>query len=96
MATTTISLSEERKAEFDEARPEGANSADEFVGMLLACWEGENEPQREQTIDVEDARILSQHLEKAMAPYFEEMNQTVELEATTVNDIAKAVAEELR
>jgi len=96
MATTTISLSEERKAEFDEARPEDANSADEFVGMLLACWQGENELQREQTIDVEDARILSQHLEKAIAPYFEEMNQTVELEATTVKDIARQVAEELR
>jgi len=52
--------------------------------------------QREQTIDVEDARILSQHLEKAIAPYFEEMNQTVELEATTINQIAKAVANELR
>jgi hypothetical protein len=100
METTTISVSKETKAGFDEARPENASSADEFLGMLLACWEGENDPEREQTIDVEDARILSQHVEKAIAPYFEEMDtetrHTVQLEATEYSKIADELIQRMR
>jgi len=101
METTTISVSKETKAEFDGARPEGASSADEFLGMLVASWQGENEMQREQTIDVEDARILSQHLEKAIAPYFEELDTTddanvVQLEATEYSKIADELERRLQ
>ena len=101
METTTISVSKETKAEFDEARPENASSADEFLGMLVASWQGENEMQREQTIDVEDARILSQHVEKAIAPYFEGLDvgdgtNVVQLEATEYSKIADELQSRMR
>ena len=94
--TTTIEITQAQKAELDELKAHSRESYKSVLEKLVASWQGENEIQREQTIDVEDARILSQHVEKAIAPYFEEMNQTVDLEATTINQIAREVAEELR
>lgn len=93
--TTTIEITKDQKAELDELKDHSRESYKSVLEKLVESWQGENEIQREQTIDVEDARILSQHLEKAMAPYFEEMNQTVELEATTVKDIADEVERRL-
>jgi hypothetical protein len=37
MGRTTISLSSERKAEFDAAKPDDM-SGDEFIGALIATW----------------------------------------------------------
>jgi hypothetical protein len=93
--TTTIEITKNQKAQLDELKAHSRESYKSVLEKLVESWQGENEIQREQTIDVEDARILSQHLEKAMAPYFEEMNQTVELEATAVNDIADEVERRL-
>jgi len=94
--TTTIEITTDQKAQLDELKAHSRESYKSVLEKLVESWKGENEIQREQTIDVEDARILSQHVEKAIAPYFEEMNQTVDLEATTINQIAREVAEELR
>jgi len=63
----TIKLPREEYEEHNKKRKE--------MNLTWAEYVGNEAPtnQREQTIDIEDARILSQHLEKAIAPYFEEM-----------------------
>ena len=74
MDKTTISLSKETKADFDDARPPNANSADAFIRMLLEAWQGEGaDAEREQTIDVEDARLLAEHVERTLAPYLDDI-----------------------
>jgi hypothetical protein len=93
--TTTISLSQETKTEFDDARPPNADSADEFLQMLLESWRGENTVDREQTIDVEDARILADHVERTLDPQLQEINAAAK-EATNAAQNAERAAEELQ
>jgi hypothetical protein len=93
--TTTIEITKNQKAQLDELKAHSRESYKSVLEKLVESWQGENEIQREQTIDVEDARILSQHVEKAIAPYFEDMNQTVEIEATAINQIADEVERRL-
>jgi putative alpha-1,2-mannosidase len=71
--TTTIEITQAQKAQLDELKAHSRESYKSVLEKLVESWQGEKELQRKQTIDVEDARILSQHLEKAIAPYFEEM-----------------------
>ena len=91
---TTISLSKETKSEFDDARPPNADSADEFLQMLLEAWQGENTIEREQTIDVEDARILADHVERTLDPHLQEINAAAK-EATQAAQAAERATEEL-
>ena len=84
--TTTISLSEDTKSEFDAERPPNANSADEFIQMLLETWKGENPIEREQTIDVEDARILADHVERTLDPHLQEILAAAKEATQTAQD----------
>ena len=98
--TTTIEITHEQKAQLDELKEHSRESYKSVLEKLVESWQGENEIQREQTIDVEDARILSQHVEKAIAPYFEEMGtetrHTVQLEATEYSKIADELESRMR
>jgi len=99
--TTTIEITQAQKAQLDELKEHSRESYKSVLEKLVASWQGENEIQREQTIDVEDARILSQHLEKAIAPYFEELDTTdnanvVQLEATEYSKIADELESRMR
>jgi DNA-binding protein Fis len=98
--TTTIEITQAQKEALDDLKEHSRESYKSVLEKLVESWQGENEIQREQTIDVEDARILSQHLEKAIAPYFEELDTTdnanvVQLEATEYSKIAEEVTHKL-
>jgi leucyl aminopeptidase (aminopeptidase T) len=97
--TTTIEITQAQKESLDELKEHSRESYKSVLEKLVASWQGEKELEREQTIDVEDARILSQHVEKAIAPYFEELDtetrHTVQLEATEYSKIAEEVTHKL-
>jgi len=99
--TTTIEITQTQKEALDDLKEHSRESYKSVLEKLVESWQGENEMQREQTIDVEDARILSQHLEKAIAPYFEELDTTddanvVRLEATEYSKIADELERRLQ
>jgi hypothetical protein len=56
--TTTISVSEVTKAKFDELRPTGASSADEFLSVLLDYYEDGDVPADVTSLSDEDIQEI--------------------------------------
>jgi len=56
-------------------------------GEIMA--DGLDEEYREQTIDVEDARILAQHVERALSPYFADLAGVND--ASDIRQLAEAI-----
>jgi len=83
--TTTISVSDETKARFDDLRPAGAASNDEFLSALLEHYEDGVAP------EYADGRVLS---EDAVDEIIEELAAAVEPEQGYIDDdtVARAVA----
>jgi len=83
--TTTISVSDETKARFDDLRPAGAASNDEFLSALLEHYEDGVAP------EYADGRVLS---EDAVDEIITELAEAVEPEQGYIDDdtVARAVA----
>jgi len=83
--TTTISVSDETKAQFDDLRPAGAASNDEFLSALLEHYEDGVAP------EYAEGRVLSP---EAVDEIIEELAEAVEPEQGYIDDdtVARAVA----
>jgi len=71
------------------------DTQDDVVNQVLDRVEGKESDTREQTIDVEDAQVLSRVLEERLAPWFEDTQDAVK-EATDAAQNAERSVEELR
>lgn len=82
---TTISVSKVTKAKFDELRPAGAASADEFLATLIEYYETGDAP------EYAEGRILT---ENEVDEVITEISERVEPEQGYIDDdkIARAVA----
>jgi len=86
--TTTISVSKVTKAKFDDLRPEGAASADEFLSALIDYYETGDAPQ------YAEGRVLT---DDAVEEVITELAEAVEPEQGYIDDdkIARAVAAQI-
>jgi len=89
--TTTISVTEVTKAKFDDLRPEGAASADEFLAVLLDYYEDGVEPDCGDGLPAEVREQLNR-IEAATC----DSADTAQLEASERRATAEEVAEVLR
>jgi len=64
-ASNIDAMTNASQEDIDEAVRQIKNRLDDLEGQAL---------ERQQSIDVEDARILSQHVEKGFAPYFADID----------------------
>jgi len=71
------------------------DTQDDVVNQVLDRAEGKESDTREQTIDVEDAQVLSRVLEERLAPWFEDTQDAVK-EATDAAQSNGRKLEELR
>ena len=69
METTTIQVRKDQAEDLKEMARENGN----YKTVIDRLLEGYNDTTSGQTIDVEDARLLSEHLERAVAPYFADL-----------------------
>lgn len=65
--TTTIQVRKDQAEQLQEIARENGNYKT-AIDRVLEGWDGNG-----QAIDIEDARLLSQHLERAVAPYFADL-----------------------
>lgn len=66
---TAIRVSKEARADAQAAKQDG-ETWDDYVRR---CTDVDATENRKQTIDVEDARLLAQHVERSLAPYFADL-----------------------
>jgi len=86
--TTTISVSKVTKAKFDELRPQGAASADEFLATLIDYYETGDAP------EYAEGRVLT---DDEVDEVITEIAERVEPEQGYVDDdkLARAVAAQI-
>ena len=64
---TSLSVTEEQKRQIEAAQEDAGH--DGAIGRFIV-QQVSGETKRKQTIDVEDARLLAQHVERSLEPYF--------------------------